>query len=75
MKPELTKQDLQNILACLANAEVKGVQASAALVVLHNKVQQILQAEEANGNGNGADSTQPGADKPAATDDHVDAAH
>jgi hypothetical protein len=63
---KLTKDDLQNILGCLSAARVEGIQAAAKLLTLFNKVQAILKAEEANGNGNGAESDKPGARQPSA---------
>ena len=72
---DLTTVDFQNIAIALASTRVEGVQAAMALIVLHNKVEQIIKGlqAETNGNGNGTESDKPGANQPAPSDNRGNA--
>ena len=59
---DLTTDDLKNIRTVLSNADVRGVQQAAALLVLHNKVSEIIKAVE-SGTGSGGESDKPGTDE------------
>lgn len=74
---DLTLVDFQNIAIALSSTRVEGVQAAMALVVLHNKVEQIIKGiqAETDGNGNGTESDKPGADQPSPANDQRNASN